>query len=486
MKFFNTMGRELQEFTPINPPKVTFYHCGPTVYWVQHLGNMRAMVMADLVRRALLYEGYEVEFVRNYTDVGHLTEEDIESGEDRMAVASKREGISPEAIADKYIKIFERDIAELNVLPADHKPRATKYIEEMQAMVQTLLDKGYAYITEQAVYFDISKKDDYTKLSGQILEANRTGAGSGTVQDTQKRNPQDFALWFFKTGEHKTALQTWKSPFESPAPDVKDGEGFPGWHIECSTMSTALLGPTIDIHMGGVEHIPVHHTNEIAQSECATGQVFANYWLHNEWLVGKGRKISKSQGDQQSVEEAKQRGFDPMDIRYLFLQSHYRSKQVFDWDILATARKGRLNLLKKLEAVARKMPEDEELHGDLLELWDQKFREAIGDDVNVPKGLAILWDMLKSDEKPEDILTTVFEFDRVLGLRLEEYLMNADLGDIGDDDVPEEILTMLEQREQARKDKDFALADSLREQIKDRGYEIIDTGEGSKLRKLDA
>jgi len=266
---------------------------------------------------------------------------------------------------------------------------------------------------------------------------------------------------------------------------VKDGEGFPGWHIECSTMSTAILGATLDIHMGGVEHIPVHHTNEIAQSESATGKPFANYWLHNEWLVMEHGKISKSKGDSLSVDTVIERGFDPLDVRYLFLQAHYRSKQTFSWDALSAARTARENFIKRLISVAKRLPEGEEVHGELLQQWDRKFLDAIEDDVNVPKALAIAWDLVKSDEAPADILATIFEWDRVFGLKLEEAVLNASLDEGGAsvEDVPVEVLELVEKRDMARKNKDFEKADQLRDQLSEKGYKVIDTESGGVLEK---
>ncbi len=289
----NTLSRKKELFKPIQSGKVLFYQCGPTVYWTQHIGNIRAMVMADFIQRTFKYIGYDVKFVRNYTDVGHLTGDNIgnaDIGEDRMEKAVKREGRSADEIAQHYIKIFEQDVKELNILEPFAKPRATEYIKEIIDMVQILIDKGFAYPTDLAVYFDISKVKDYTKLSGQDLEKNISGKGRADIEDPQKKNPADFSLWFFRAGTHENAVQFWPSPFTSKL--VKNGEGFPGWHMECSAMIKTLLGETIDLHMGGVEHIPVHHTNEIAQSESANNVPLANFWLHNEWLLADGGKMS--------------------------------------------------------------------------------------------------------------------------------------------------------------------------------------------------
>jgi len=251
MKLFNTLTRKLETFQPIKAPRVTFYHCGPTVYWTQHIGNLRGMTMADLIRRTLIYFGYEVNFVRNYTDVGHLVS-DADTGEDKMEKASRREQLAPDQIAKKYIDIFENDTRQLNILPPDQTPRASRHVPGMIAMIKTLLEKKHAYITDLAIYFDVSTFSRYNALNKQKPDLNIPGAGKGKVADSQKKHNADFALWFFKRGEHANAVQTWETPW---------GVGFPGWHIECSVMAEKFLGETIDIHMGGIEHISIHHTN---------------------------------------------------------------------------------------------------------------------------------------------------------------------------------------------------------------------------------
>src|SRR3990167_10930559 len=328
MKLYNTLTRKIEEFKPLEPEKVRFYHCGPTVYWVQHIGNLRAMTWADLIRRSLIYLGFKVNFVRNYTDVGHLTS-DQDEGEDKMEKGAKREGLTPDQIAEKYIKIFDADTQKLNILPPDHKPRATQFIQQMIEMIRILLEKTHAYITDYAVYFDLSTFKNYNQLNRQKIDLNIAGMGKAKVDDPQKKHFSDFALWFFKKGAHKNALQTWSSPW---------GEGFPGWHIECSVMSKTLLGDTIDIHMGGVEHISVHHSNEIAQSESANGVTFVKYWLHNEHLKVEGGKMAKSAGTGLTLSDVIEKGFNPLDLRYFYLMAHYRSKQNFTWKALVSAQ----------------------------------------------------------------------------------------------------------------------------------------------------
>ena len=454
---YDTLSRTKKLFQPIKKSEVSFYQCGPTVYWTQHIGNLRAAVLSDIIRRVFLYDGYNVKFVRNYTDVGHLVS-DGDTGEDKMEKGVKREGLSPAQIADKYIKIFEDDNKELNTLPPADKPKATEYIKEMQTLVQILIDKGYAYTTDLAIYFDISKIKDYTKLSKQKMEENREGAGTGTVDDPQKKNFADFAVWFFRAGTHKDAIQYWASPFSSKL--VTNGEGFPGWHIECSAMIKALLGNTIDVHMGGIEHVSVHHTNEIAQSESANGVPLANYWLHNEWLMVNGGKMAKSEGTGYSLTEVKEKGFNPLALRYFFLQANYRSKQNFTWEAMQSAQTGYDRLINSISLLGEKI-------GKVNIDFKKEFSEAVFDDFNTPKALATVQELLKSDLPAEDKLATVLDFDKVLGLSIKP----AEKKEII---IPENVQKIFSEREIARKNKDWKKADELREQIISFGYEVKD------------
>ncbi|MFA5652097.1 MAG: cysteine--tRNA ligase [Candidatus Paceibacterota bacterium] len=464
---YNTLSRKKEVFVPIKAGKVSFYQCGPTVYWTQHIGNMRAMVMADFIDRTFKYLGYDVKFVRNYTDVGHLTS-DSDTGEDKMIRASNRENLSPDKIAEKYIKVFEEDVKELNTLPPSFKPKATEYINEIIDMVQIMLNKDFAYSTDLAIYFDVTRAKDYTKLSGQHLEENITGAGSANVEDPNKKNPADFAIWFFRAGTHKNAIQYWKSPFKSPL--VKDGEGFPGWHIECSAMIRKLLGKTIDIHMGGIEHVPVHHTNEIAQSEAVNGVPLADYWIHNEWLVTNSEKMSKSEGTSLSLADIKVKGFSPLALRFFFMQAHYRSRQNFTWEALEAAQKGYANLLIHLEDLGDKI-------GNINLDFKNKFSEKIADDFNLSQALAVVFELLKSDILNADKLATIFDFDEVLGLDLKKLFFDFKK------DIPAEVKNLADEREITRKDKDWSKSDELRDKIKDLGYEVKDTPEGQQIIK---
>lgn len=466
MYVYNTLTRRLGEFKAQNDKKVLFYHCGPTVYWVQHIGNLRAMVMADLIRRSLSYLGYNVKFVRNYTDVGHLTS-DEDAGEDKMDKGSKREGKSPKEIADKYIAIFENDTAKLNIIPPDFRPRASDYVPQIIKMVQTLIDKGYAYVTDQAVVYDVGKFKNYNELNRQKLDENLKGAGSGEIENPQKRHPADFNLWVFKKGIHVNALQTWPSPW---------GEGFPGWHIECSVMAKELLGLTIDIHMGGIEHIAVHHTNEIAQSEAANGVKFVNYWLHNEHLDVDGRKMAKSEGTGFTLDQIEEKGFDPLALRYFFLQAHYRSKQNFTWEGLSASSEALMSV-KNLVLSLKKETNRTMLSNEKLQKIDEyrvRFKEFLSNDFQIPQALAVTWEMLKSNIPSPDKLDLLFDFDQVMGLRLSE---------VTEMQIPEEIIRLKNERELARKNKDFGKSDELRKQIEKLGYIVEDTAEGSTIKK---
>jgi len=468
LKVYNTLTKRKEDFTPIKKNLVTFYQCGPTVYWIQHIGNMRAMVMADLMIRSLGYLGYKVKMVRNYTDVGHLTS-DGDMGEDKMAKTAKVEKMTPQQIADKYIKIFEQDVKALNCQEPDKKPRATNYIKDMQKMVQVLLDKSFAYSTDLAIYFDVSKAKDYTKLSGQDLSKNISQSGRGEVSDHQKRNSADFAVWFYKVGTHANALQTWQKKFKLPTGEVIKKAGFPGWHLECSTMNKILLGQTIDIHMGGVEHIPVHHTNEIAQSEAANETEFVKYWLHNEHLTVDGNKMSKSSGTAYSLSDIGAKGYEPLVLRYFFLQAHYRSQQNFTFEALSASNIALNNLRDKIAYLSANKIGKPNIN------FKNKFIDSISDDFNTPQALALVWELLKSDLSGSDKLATILDFDQVLGLGLDK---------IKTEKIPKEVTKLADQRLEARVDKKWAESDKLREEIKKLGFEIEDDKEGYKIKKL--
>ena len=466
LKIYNTLGREKQEFKPLKDGQVSFYYCGPTVYSVQQIGNMRGGVCADVVRRSLEYLGYAVDFVSNYTDVGHLTgdnEGDADLGEDRMEKGSRIEGLLPTEIADKYIDIYEKDVKELNILPPTIRCRATDYIQEMIDMVQILMDKDFAYQTDLAIYFDITKAKNYTELSGQNLEDLKSGAGTGDVIDSQKKNENDFAVWFFKEGKHKNALQTWYAFGK---------EGFPGWHIECSTMAKKHLGDTIDIHMGGIEHISIHHTNEIAQSESANEVKFTNYWIHNEHLTVGGKKMGKSAGNAYVLNDIKEKDFNPLALRYFFLQAHYRSKQNFTWEAMESSQKGYEGLLNSLSNLG-------EIIGQVSEEFKNKFKEKLSDDFGIPQALALVSEVLKSDLSNEDKLATIFDFDKVLGLNLKEN-KNSNKN-LNIKDLPQDIQDLILERNLAREAQNWGESDRIRNEIEVEGYLVKDTSKGTQI-----
>jgi cysteinyl-tRNA synthetase len=492
---YNTLTKKKEEFKPIKNGETSFYYCGPTVYWTQHIGNLRGSFCADIVRRTFEYCGYKVKMVRNYTDVGHLTSDEDE-GEDKMERAAKREGVDPLAIANKYIAIYEQDTNDLNIEDPWKKPRATDHVKEMQKMVQDLLKKGFAYATPLAIYFDVSKFQNYTALSGQDLEKNLSGEGSGEVSDLAKKNPQDFALWFFRAGAHEKAIQFWHSPFKSPL--VKHGDGFPGWHIECSAMSKKYLGSTLDLHMGGIEHIPTHHTNEIAQSESANGVKYVNYWLHNEHLNVDNEKMSKSKGTGFSLAEIKMKVFSPLVLRYFFLSANYRSKQNFTWEALTAAEDGLLNLYNQVNTL---LNVDDEKKSDIAE-YKKKFVLALSDDFNTPSALSVLFEVLADKDLPaKSKLELIRDFDKVFGLDIDKMskiervkvdmiielsgksekkvFEETSLSEV--EDSKSELLDMIEARIKAREKKEWGESDRLRTALLGKGCYVKDEKSGMKI-----
>ena len=467
IKIFNTETKTKEIFVPLLPGQVKIYQCGPTVYWNQHIGNMRAVFVADIIKRTFLYNDFKVTLVRNYTDVGHLTGDNIgdaDTGEDRMEKASKREGLSPEQIANKYIEIYKKDINLLNTLTPENTPKATEHIDDIIDMVQKLLDKDFAYITSKAIYFDVSKASNYTRPSGQKLEDLQNGHGHGDVTDTDKKNSSDFALWFFKTGVHKNILQYWPSPFKSP--EVENGVGFPGWHIECSAMSKHFLGNTLDIHIGGIEHIPVHHTNEIAQSENANEAKYVNYWIHNEHLLVDGKKMAKSEGTSFLISDLIENGFDPLVLRYFFLQAHLRSKQNFTWESLTASKNAYEKLLKFYQGIDK--------IGAVNTEYKKTFTEFINDDFNTAGALASVWDLIKDENvKEEDKKATIIDFNRIFGFNLDS---KKEIKEIS-----AEANTLLEKRKEARENKNWTLADELRKEIENLGYSVKDGKNGQEI-----
>lgn len=461
LKIFNTLGRKLEVFKPLKDKEVGFYSCGPTVYWYQHIGNMRSYIFADILKRVLAYNGYKVNHVMNYTDVGHLTS-DADEGEDKMEVAAKREHKTAKEIAEHYAKVFEDDKKKLNILKQDITCKASEHIKEQIEMIKALEKKGYTYKTEDGIYFDTSKFKDYGKLA--LLKVEGLEAGK-RIEVGEKQNKTDFALWKFSEQPGKRQ-QEWESPW---------GIGFPGWHIECSSMSSKYLGQQFDIHTGGEDHIPVHHTNEIAQSEAAFGKKpWVKYWLHGAFLMFKGEKVSKSKGGLYTISELEEQGYNPLDYRYMCLLTHYRKPLEFSMESLNAAKSAFERLKNKVIELKK---ESTSKGKDMAENYKKEFLDIIDEDLNVPRAMGLLWDVLKDDNiGSKEKLDLIFDFDKIFGLGLDKIKEEKVL-------IPKEVEELVKKRENARKNKDFASSDKLRDEIKKKGYIIEDSREGMKVKK---
>ena len=465
LKLFNTLSRSIEEFKPINPDLVTMYACGPTVYDYQHIGNFRKYINDDLVRRVIEVNGYSLKHVMNITDVGHLVS-DADEGEDKMEKGAHESGRTVWEVAKYFEADFLKWFDPLNIQLPSVVARATEHVEEMVKLIQKLEKNEYIYITDQAIYFDTSKFPDYTKLSRQKLEDKETGSRADVVVDQSKKNPADFALWFFTVGHFANHAMKWSSPW---------GEGFPGWHIECSAMSMLYLGDSIDIHTGGIDHIPVHHTNEIAQSESASGQKFVNYWIHHNFILVEGQKMSKSKKNYLLPRDIIEKGYDLLALRYLYLGTHYRDEINITWKSLEAATNALNNLRKLIRGwEEQNIQEGEETGAD----YYQRFLDAISNDFNVPQGLAIMWEMAKSNLSGSLKKELLLKMDRVLGLGIDK-LVNQKI----DLSLPEEVQKLVNEREKAREVKDFSTADKLRNEIKDLGFDVLDTPSGQKIVK---
>ena len=467
LQFYNTMGRKLQPFKTLDNNHVGMYCCGPTVYNYAHIGNLRAYLFDDLLRRTLEYFGYDVKHVMNITDVGHLTDDEDE-GEDKMLKTSRETGKSAWEIAEFYTDAFFHDIDSLNIQRPSVSPRATDHIQDMIALIKRLEEKGYTYESGGNIYFSIDKFPGYGKLA--MRDKQDLNAGARIEVDSNKRNPHDFVLWFTNSKfEHHSMM--WDSPW---------GRGYPGWHIECSAMSMKYLGEQFDIHCGGIDHIPIHHTNEIAQSEAATGKKWVNYWMHNEFLIlGKG-KMAKSSGEFLTLSVLVNKGYDPLDYRYFSLGGHYRSQLQFTYDSLDAARNAREGLFKRiLRLKAAVEPSDSaSLEGKAKEYLDG-FKEALANDLNTPKALSHLWNLLKdSSVSDNNKLAAVYDMDRVLGFGLKE-LKDESV----QEDLPEELKALIHEREEARESRNFKRADEIRDQLLDNGITLKDTPGGTRWTK---
>ncbi len=461
------MGREVQEFKPIEDGLVKMYTCGPTVYNFAHIGNLRTYVFEDVLRRVFEYAGFKVEHVMNITDVGHLTD-DADEGEDKMEKSSRESGKSVWEIAKYYTDAFFRDTDRLNIIRPTIAPRATEHIDDMIALIKRLEEGGHTYQAGGNVYFSIDTFPDYGRLA--LLDRQDLQAGARIEVDSNKRNPHDFVLWFTNSKFENHAM-LWDSPW---------GKGYPGWHIECSAMSIRYLGEQFDIHCGGVDHIPVHHTNEIAQAEAATGKQWVQYWVHGEFLLMNKGKMAKSAGNFLTLQSLVDKGYHPLDYRYFCLGGHYRSQLQFSFESLDAAKSARERLVSRIAA----------LREGLGDRWKEaivlppsaagskileRFEAAVGQDMNMPKALAELWQLLKSELQPGEKLSVVSAMDRVLGLNLLALPQYAI-----DSSKDGEIEELIKQRNAARSRKDFRLADEIRDKLSARGISIKDTPNGTK------
>jgi cysteinyl-tRNA synthetase len=459
LTLFNTLTRTRERFVPLKDKNVGMYACGPTVYHYAHIGNLRSYIFEDLLKRTLQFNQFKVRHVMNITDVGHLTS-DADVGQDKMLLAAFREKKSVHAIADFYTKAFKEDLKKLNILSPNLFCKATDHIKEQIEMIKVLEKKGFTYFRGGNVYFDTSKIDDYGKLAQLGLDADTQAR---VQHDQNKKNPHDFVLWFTKSKFQEQEMK-WDSPF---------GRGYPGWHIECSAMATKYLGKQFDIHCGGIDHIPVHHTNEIAQSEAANGKKpWVKYWLHNEFLVLGKEKMAKSGENFITLSTLQEKGFDPLDYRYFCLGTHYRKPLTFSYEALEGAKAARKRLnekfleLKKTGTVSVKQKK-----------YLQTFTEDMNDDLNTAKALATLWDVLKDESlNDKDKHFLLLTFDKILGLNLKGLKKEKTK-------IPAEVKKLAEQRLQARSNKDWKKADELRDKIKELGYIVGDTKEGYELTK---
>jgi len=479
LTLYNYLTRKKDEFRPLQKGRAGLYTCGPTVYNFAHIGNLRTYVFEDILRRALAFKGLKVKHVMNITDVGHLTS-DADTGEDKLEAGAEREKKSVWDIAKFYTEAFRKDIRQLNILPADILTPATGNVPEQIRIIKQLFRRGYAYETPLAVYFHVPKFKPYTKFSRQPLAKQLRGARKEVVTDPAKKHPADFVLWFKLAGRYEHHVMQWPSPW---------GRGFPGWHIECSAISTKYLGQPFDIHTGGIDHVTVHHTNEIAQSEGAYGKPLAKYWLEGEYMMVDGKKMSKSLGNFYTLADVVRKGYDPLDFRYLVLGAHYRTSLNFTWKGLDAARATRRKLndavvmLRTCTGKSTLKEENEVLK--VIAHGEHEFRDAVEDDLNTPQALAALHELVHyatsirrighcSPRTNRMLFATITEFDRVLGLRIGEVRTEA---------IPAAVQKLVVTREQARKQKQWQESDRLRAEIQKHGYRVEDTPKGTRVRK---
>ncbi|MBS5721884.1 MAG: cysteine--tRNA ligase [Clostridium sp.] len=456
MYFYNTLTKQKDLFKPIEEGKVKIYSCGPTVYKDATIGNMRTNLLNDTLRRVLKYNGYELKHVMNITDVGHLVS-DGDEGEDKMLKSAREEHKSPLEIAEHYTKLFFRDLERLNIETPEVVCKATDHIKEMLEMVQKIMKNGYAYETSTAIYFDVSKLDKYGILSG--INLNDQKAGARVDIDPEKRNPYDFALWIKAPANH---LMKWDSPW---------GPSYPGWHIECSAMSTKYLGEEFDIHTGGIDLVPTHHENEIAQNKGACGKNPAHYWIHGEYLLINGGKMSKSLGNTYLIDDIIARGYSPLAYRLFNYSCHYRGKLNFTWEGIESAN---TSLIRLREGYQKHLNGNSDISDEIIADMENRFHQAINDDMNMPLALSVVWEAVKYPEKSPKIAQLLKKFDTVLGIKIDE---------VQETKIPQEILDLVEERKQARSDKNWSESDRLRDLIAEKGYIVKDTKDGTEVLK---
>ncbi len=467
VSLYNTMSRSVEPFKPISEEMVTMYTCGPTVYNYIHIGNFRTFIFEDVLKRTLRHAGYKVMHVMNITDVGHLTD-DGDDGEDKMEKRARETGKSVWDISRYYTEAFLKDYDALHIVRPEVICKATDHIAEMIALIKRLEDGGHTYVAGGNVYFSIDTFPDYGKLAR--LDLNELRSGARIDIDDNKRNPKDFVLWFTNSKFGEQAMM-WDSPW---------GRGYPGWHVECSAMSMKYLGEQFDIHCGGIDAVPVHHTNEIAQSEAATGHTWVNYWLHGEFLLNDTGKMSRSSGEFLTLPLLVEKGYDPMDYRYLLMGAHYRSQLKFSWQALDNARVSRRNLFERIAVLKAETSPALKL-GEAAFKWTALFDEHLFNDLNAPRGLADLWGLLKDDAVPAgEKLSAAYVMDTVFGFGLEAVPAKRQEEESVDDP---EALALVEQRIAAKKARDFQLADEIRDKLDSLGYIVKDTPAGTLLVK---
>ena len=474
MKLYNTLTRKKEILKPIKKDEIGFYSCGPTVYDYAHIGNLRTYIFTDVLKRSLEFCGYKVKQVMNITDVGHLVS-DADEGEDKLEKGAAREGKTVWDIAKFYEKAFFDDTKKLNIKKPTKVVRATDCVYDQIKLIEKIVKAGYTYETENALYFNVQKFKDYGKLSGQSLEEKCVAARDEVVEDDQKKCAQDFALWMKRVGKHKNHVMHWPSPW---------GDGFPGWHIECSAISAKQLGQPFDIHSGGEDHIGTHHENEIAQSEVANKKSLANIWMHTRHLVLEKSKMSKSAGDFITLQSVIDKGFDPLIYRYLCLTAHYRSPLKFSWDNLEQAKNAYENLIELIGSIVAKpygasvqkhKTAPQPLEGTMeptIGKYEKEFKEYVSDDLDMPQALALVWNVMKDKKlSSKNKLNLVREFDEVLGLDLID---RAGALSKNQSKIPKEIQELADKRWEHREAKEFNKADEIRLKLAKKGYEIED------------